>query len=77
MWDESKHPRDERGRFTFKDMAERLRTLIRRYSDTPAEDFASLGLPDGSLLENEYIPRSLGAKARNYDIDIWEGGRSI
>ncbi len=47
MWDESKHPRDERGRFTFKDMAERLRTLIRRYSDTPAEDLFAFGLAGG------------------------------
>ncbi len=47
-WDESKHPRDENGRFTIT-----------------GSSFADLS--------DEPIPRSLSAKAKNYDIRMPDG----
>lgn len=82
-WDESKHPRAEDGKFTDGNGSYRQNTdyqailendkrreAVKKYSDTPKEDLAALGLDDRTFLEDEYVGKSVGAKIRNYDIDL-------
>ena len=67
-FDESKHPRDKEGKFTFKGgyrqntgYGEILENDRRRESDKP------------DYLADEYIGKSVGAKAANYDILMPDG----
>lgn len=87
-WDESKHPRAEDGKFTDGNGSYRQNTdyqailendkrreAVKKYSDTPKEDLAALGLDDRTFLEDEYVGKSVGAKLKNYDIDM--GGKIV
>lgn len=67
-FDESKHPRDEKGKFTFKGgyrqntgYGEILENDRRREVDKP------------DYLADEYIGKSVGAKVTNYDILMPDG----
>nr|DAR84816.1 MAG TPA: hypothetical protein [Caudoviricetes sp.] len=44
-FDESKHPRDSDGKFTYgKSNADKKREAVKKFSDTPAEDISALGM---------------------------------
>ena len=83
-FDESKHPRDKEGKFTFKGgyrqntkyseiiENDRRREAVKKYSDDPGRDMAEMGIkPD--YLADEYIGKSVGAKVTNYDILMPDG----
>lgn len=72
-WDESKHPRDRRGRFTDAYGAFRQNSSYREIlkaqmnEEEPSEAYTS------ALTEDESLPRSVGAKWANYDIRMPDG----
>lgn len=67
-FDESKHPRDEEGKFTFKGCY-RQNT---KYSEIIENDRRrEVNKPD--YLADEYIGKSVGAKVTNYDILMPDG----
>ncbi len=77
-FDESKHPRDEEGKFTYKGggrqgtEGDKRREAVKKYSDDPSRDMAEMGIkPD--YLADEYIGKSVGAKVTNYDILMPDG----
>lgn len=77
-FDESKHPRDEEGKFTYKGggrqgtEGDKRREAVKKYSDDPGRDMAEMGIkPD--YLADEYIGKSVGAKVTNYDILMPDG----
>lgn len=68
-FDESKHPRDEEGKFTYKGSGqqrtegEKRREAVRKYSDDPGRDMAEMGykrIPVASSFHNVKTPHHRG-----------------
>lgn len=71
MFEESKHPRDNEGKFTDK-----LKSAVKIYSDVPDKDMAGMGLERGKdtySLPDEVLPKSLSARWINQDIKMPDG----
>lgn len=73
MFEESKHPRDDEGKFTDK-----LKNAVKIYSDEPDKDMISMGLDsdkenDSFPLPDEILPKSLSARWINQDIKMPDG----
>nr|DAJ18470.1 MAG TPA: hypothetical protein [Siphoviridae sp. ctIwT7] len=74
MFEESKHPRDNEGKFTDK-----LKSAVKIYSDVPDKDMAGMGLERGKdtySLPDEVLPKSLSAKWINYEIELPNGKKA-
>ena len=65
-FDESKHPRDDDGKFTDgkggNDRSDKLATAVKKYSDTPKEDMESMGIGKPSL--SDFITRVKNGTAK-------------
>lgn len=62
-FDESKHPRDSDGKFTYgKSNADKKREAVKKFSDTPAEDISALGMEEHA----EEISGLLGREYKGY-----------
>ncbi len=68
-WDESKHPRDTKGRFTYREEIEKAKYI---YNSDPGIIPLHL-LPESYPLPDEQLPYSVGAQWKNYDISMPDG----
>ena len=66
MWDESKHPRDRKGRFTYREELEKAKYIYN--SDSSIIPLRLL--PESYPLPDEQLPHSVGAQWKNYDISM-------
>lgn len=62
-FDESKHPRDEEGKFTYKGggrqgtEGDKRREAVKKYSDDPGRDMAEMGLKRNPVKANGFVRR--------------------